>query len=295
MKNLTLTLICVGLITTTAMAEDICNGAYQAKNYKQSAECYINQLKKERTLTNLGFTGFSYVYLGRYKEALPYLLEAEKKAKTSSEYKILYGYIGGSYDKTGDATQALAYKMKFLDLSIKSGVREDIGTAYSNLGAYYYRQNQSQKALEYYEKALEYKEKLESAALYSNLAAAYDKLKDYQKAEEMNQKSIEIDEKVGDYNSIGGHKVQLGAFYFLHDRNSEARVILEDALVISRNTSDISSQSHALSILAQIDYSEGRIKEAKQKASEALSLAKQSGNSIVLSDAQDVWNIVNGK
>ena len=295
MKNLTLSLLCAGLITTTAIAEDICNGAYQAQDYKQSTECYVQQLKMEQTYNNLLRAGISYSNLGRYKEALPYLKEAEEKAITPLNYTIVYSWLALVYGNMGDSIQELAYDMKVLDLSLKSGDRKNIGSAYSNLGVYYRTQKQLQKALEYYEKALEYQEESERASIYANMAIVYDDLKNYPKAEEMHQKSIEIDQTTGDYQSLGAHKVKLGGFYFGQKRYVEARATLEEGKTISHNAGNIHLEAYSLGILSIIDYREGHIIEAKVKAAEGLRLAKQSASNAVLGDAEYVWNLVNGK
>lgn len=292
MKSLTLSILFAGLISNIAMAEDKCTVAYQAQNYQQAAECYVKQLKKERSFYNLEMAGISYVKLGRYKDALPYLKEAEKQVPTSVDYKILCSWLGNVYSSIGDSTQELVYLMKHLDLSLKLDSRESIGAAYGNLGLYYYSQNQTQKALEYYEKALEYEEELDSAVIYGNMALAYHTLENYPKAEEMHQKAILIDQKSGDYHSLGAHKTELGNFYFTQNRNSEARTVLKDALVINSNSGRIDLKSRTLSCLAEIDYREGHINESKEKAAEALRLAKQSGDT---EDAKVVWNLVNGK
>ena len=147
MKILTLSILCAGLITTTAIAEDICNGAYQAQNYKEAAQCYVQQLKKEKSFDNYYLAGRSYNRQGRYKEALPYLKEAETKAKTSNDHEILYSSMGLAYGNLGDTKQDLAYSMKFLNLSLQAGNRSNIGSAYSNLGVYYNGQNQRQNIL----------------------------------------------------------------------------------------------------------------------------------------------------
>ena len=111
----------------------------------------------------------------------------------------------------------------------------------------------------------------------------------------MYQKTFEIDQKSGNYASLGGHKKTLGVFYFNQKRYIEARKALEEARTISHNVADISTKAHALSYLSLIDYKEGKIKPAKEKVDEALPLARQSGDAVVLSDAQYVWNTVNGK
>lgn len=295
MKTLALSILCAGLISTTAIAEDICDGAYQAQNYQQSAACYVQQLKKERTFRNLEITGISYMKLGRYKEALPYLKEAETKAGTGHEYQILCSYLGSLYDDLGDPARSFPYKMKYLDLSLKSGDKEDIGKAYNNLAGYYIYQKQPKKALEYYEKSLEYQEELERAATYNNMSLAYYNLQDFTKSEEMLQNAIVVNEKVGAYQLLGHSKLNLCIFYFQQNRAKETPIILQEVLVIGQNTNDISMQSQALSYLAAVDYWDGKIDQAKIKASEALRLAKQSGASGTIGDANDAWNLVNGK
>lgn len=294
MQKLTLSLLCAGLMTTTAIAEENCLVLYEAQNYEKSAQCYIQKLKNNRSFPYLSSAGISYCALGRYKEALPYLKEAEKKAITADDYRVLYSWLSLIYYHSGDSVQQLAYSMKFLDLSLKSGNREEIGSAYSNLGEYYRKQNQPQKALEYSEKALEYKKESERATTYGNMAIIYKNLSNYPKAEEMFQKSVEIDQKIGDYNSLGVHKTQLGIFYFDQNRYTDARATLEEARTISHNAGNISSEAHSLSILSVIDYREGYVNEAKAKAAEGLRLAKQSGGAS-LNDANSAWNIVNGK
>lgn len=294
MQKLTLSLLCAGLLTTTAIAEDICAGAFLAQNFEQSAQCYVQQLKKEKSLYNHIMAGKSYCEQGHYKEALPYLKEAEKKAKTPDDYRTVYNWMGSVYGRLGDTKQELAYEMKDLDLSLKSENRNNIGTAYGNLGGYYYKQNQLQKALEFFQKALEYNKESESSATYGNMAIAYNDLENFPKAEEMYQKSITIDQNTGDYLSLGAHKTQLGGFYFGQKRNSEARAMLEDAITMTHKSGNINSEADALSILSVIDYREGSASIAKERAAEGLRLAKQSGSSVALSNANWAWKIVNG-
>lgn len=158
MKKLTLSLLCAGLITTVAVAEDLCNAAYQAGNFTQSGQCYIKQLKKERSFNNLFRAGLSLFNQRRYQEALPYLTEAEKKALSLNDYASVYVYLGAVYDNLGDSKQAYAYYMKNLDVSLKLGDINEISASYNNLGDYYRKESQPQKADEYFEKSLSYLE-----------------------------------------------------------------------------------------------------------------------------------------
>lgn len=293
MKKITISLLCAGVLTTVVIAEDICDGAFQAQNYDRAAKCYVQQLKKQKSFDNFRRAGSSYCKQGRYKEALPYLKEAEKKAKSLEDYKILYSWIDSVYANLGDTTQELVYSMKFLDLSLKSGDNNNIGKAYNNLGAYYKNQNQPQKALEFYQKALEYNEESKSSTIYGNMAIIYNSLNDFSKAQEMYQKSIMIDQNIGDYNSLGTHKTELGIFYFNQERYSEARATLEDAIIMTHKSGNIRSEAHALSILSMFDYREGSVSKAKERAAEGLRLAKQSGDPVALDGANIAWEAVN--
>jgi tetratricopeptide (TPR) repeat protein len=290
-----LSLICIGLITTTAIAEENCLVFYEAQNYQKSAQCYIQNLKKDRSFGNLSSAGISYCEQGRYKEALPYLKEAEKKAHTSSDYEIIYSWLSAAYSSIGDSIQTLEYDMKCLNLSLKSEDRENIGRAYSNLGIYFHGQKQYEKSLEYYEKALGYKEESEKSATYGNMALVYGDLNDFQKEEEIYQKSIAIDQQIGEYRPLGTHKINLGIFYLNQNPYDEALITLKESQNISHKAGDIATESYALSYLASIDYRNGQIDQAQIKVTEALRLAKQSGHSIVIKKANKTWNLVNGK
>lgn len=234
MKKLTLSLLCAGLITTVAVAEDLCGAAYQAGNYTQSGQCYIKQLKKERSYNNLFLAGASLVRQERYKEALPYLTEAEKKAPSLNDYAVVYSYLGHTYSSLGNSKQEYAYCMKQLEISLKLGNKNNIATAYHNLGEYYSKESQYQKAVEYFEKSLSNTEESQKGATYGNLAVLYQNMGDMKKAEEMHLKAIANDEQFGNYSALGGHKGNLGVFYFGQSRYDEAKVVLSEALVIAK-------------------------------------------------------------
>ncbi len=234
MKKLTLSLLCAGLLSTVAMAEDMCNASFQAGNYTQSEQCYIKQLKKERSLDNLFFAGASLSKQERYNEALPYLTEAEKKAQSLNEFALIYSYLGSIYYSLGNSKQAYAYWMKQLNINLKQGDTKKIASSYSNLANYYEGEYQFGTALEYFEKSLSYKEESEKATVYSNLAVLYKNMDDWKKAEEMLLKAIAIDEKFGKYGELGRIKANLGIFYFNQSRYYEAKVVLNEALIIAK-------------------------------------------------------------
>ncbi|MFA6137056.1 MAG: tetratricopeptide repeat protein [Sulfurimonas sp.] len=253
MKKLTLSLLCAGLIATVAMAEDMCNATYQAGNYTQSEQCYIKQLKTERSYNNLFRAGVSLAKQQRYQEALPYLIEAEKKASSLGDFAAIYSWLGAIYNNLGNSKQTYAYLMKQLEINLKLGDTNNIATSYNNLGLYYQGEAQPKKALEFYEKALNYKEESQKGTIYNNLAFLYENMGDVKKAEEMYLKAIVNDEKSGNYTNLGIHKSNLGIFYFNQSRYNEAKVALNEALVIAQKQGLKETEANTLEALAAIE------------------------------------------
>ena len=253
MKNLTLSLFCVGLLSTVAMAEDMCNATYQAGNYTQSAQCYIKQLKKERSFDNLFRAGASLVMQQRFQEALPYLTEAEKKAPSLDDFAGIYSFLGTTYSYLGNSKQEYHYLMKGLEIELKLGNPNNIATSYHNLGAYYAKESQPEKALEYYEKALKYREESEKGVTYNNLAVLYGNMGDMKKKEEMCLKAIASAEKFEKYRELGAYKGNLGIFYFIQSRYDEAKVVMNEALVIAQKIGLKETEASALEVLSLIE------------------------------------------
>jgi tetratricopeptide (TPR) repeat protein len=293
MKHPIFFLICAGVFYISAIAEDICAGGLEANDHIRASQCYVQQLKKEKSFNNFINAGISFYSLGRYTEALKYLKEAEHKARTLNEYRVMYSFLGGTYGALDDSDQEFVYNMKSLQLSLKSGESKDIGTAYENLGGWYIKSNQDQKALEYYEKALEYQKESERAYTYGNMAILYENNNDIHKAEEMLKKAVEINEKNGSHKDLGFHKAKLGKFYFNQQRYDEAYSTLENARMLSHQSGNISNESYVLSTLARIDYLNGKINQAREKVAEALRLAEKSGSKTIYKVANEVSQLVN--
>ena len=252
MKKLTLSLFCAGVISTASIAEDLCNAAYQAGNYTQSEQCYIKQLKKERSFNNLYRAGVSLYRQERYQEALPYAIEAEKKAQSLDDYAAVYGLLGTIYRILGNLDQTYVYYMKSLDIELKIGNMDYIATAYNNLGTYYFHKSQYQKALESFEQSLSYKKESEKGTAYGNLGDLYGKMGDVKKQEEMYLKAITNYERFGNYSDLGSTKANLGAFYYNQSRYDEAKVVLNEALVIAQKAGLKETETSILNLLAEI-------------------------------------------
>lgn len=156
MKKILLGLSIVASLSFSA--EDSCYGLYKVGNYQKSGDCYLKELKKSNSFDNNFFVGMSLKHQGRDNESLIYLQKAEQLASSERDLSLTYSYLSVAYSNLGNDELDLAYTMKFLNSSLKRNHKEDISTAYNNLGGYYDSMKDYNKALEYYNKSLEFKE-----------------------------------------------------------------------------------------------------------------------------------------
>lgn len=253
MNKLISSLLTVSLYSTIAWSGSPCFPAYKAENYPVAEQCLKKELKKERSWDNLFGLGFSIDAQQRYQEALPYLLEAEKKASSIDTYMSIYSTLGSVYNHLGNREKEYFYSMKYLEMSLKSGNNHSIGKAYNNLGMYF-NEYQPEKALEYYKKSLEYREEFEKATVYNNLGSLYaEQLHNPQKSEEMQLKAIALCEKTGDYNSFGLYKTNLGVVYYNQGRYAEAKIVFNEVLPIVRKTGLRESEATILKALSLLE------------------------------------------
>lgn len=280
-------------LSISVLANDVCSGIYSAGDFQRAGDCYIGQLKKNKTLMNYFAAGSSLERQGRYKEALPYLKEAEKRANGQDDLGFIYANLSIVCGRLGDAKSRLAYAMKALDIRLKIGEPEGIGTAYSNLGVYYLN-NDDNKALEFFTKALEYQAENERAITYQNMAISYDNLNDMVKAEEYYLKAIDITLRQGDYLTLCAEKVNLGIFYN-NQNKEEALPMLSDAKDICHKAGDISREADALAWLAYRYYKNGDMATAKEYINRAIPLAKQSGNVKTFKEVNEIYRIITGR
>jgi tetratricopeptide (TPR) repeat protein len=286
-------LLVLGL-TVSAFADNGCSGLLDAGDYKRAGDCYIGQLKKNKTMVNYYFAGKSLEQQGRYKESLPYLKEAEKRATGQGDLGAIYNQLAIVYGSLGDKKSELAYDMKSLDIDLKIGSQSDIGKSYNNLGLYYSNNGDSNKALEFYTKALDYLEENERASTYGNMAGEYEKT-NVEKAEEYYQKAINIDENKGDYLSLCSHKDNYGYFYYDQDKYDEALQLFDEVKDICNKAGDITIEANSLVGLALCNYKKGNIALAKENLKRAIPLAKQSGNPTVLNGIAYVNKLIAGQ
>ncbi len=140
-------------------------------------------------------TGYYYVFLGNYEEALKYFNKAlelreglfkERHPKTASAISK----VGILYSKLGDQKKALEYQFNALNLrtNINGERHPKTASAISNVGITFEKLGIPEKALEYFLKALNMRIEIygkkhpETAAAINNVGIIYSKLGDQKRA-----------------------------------------------------------------------------------------------------------------
>ncbi len=170
----------------------------------------------------------AYLYELNYDSVLTY---CEKAIELSGPYQNMreiiraYYWRGIVYFRIGVIEKALDNYLKALDLAKKlnseyqTDILNDIGVLYKSQGEYL-------KAIEYFQRNLEYVESIHDSVLIgrtlNNMANVYFAYGVYQKSIEYYQKSIDIFKKLQKENYVGFLLINLGLVYKKLNNNTKA-------------------------------------------------------------------------
>lgn len=270
------------LASVSFSAEDICSGLFSAGDYPKAGDCYVKQIKKNNSFDNNYFVGVSFLKQGRVKEALPYLQKSEQLASSEDDLVAIYSWLSVAYSYLGNRELELAYDMKVLNITLKTNNKKNISKAYNNLGLYYDNMNDNNKALEYYNKSLEFSEEKEKATAYNNIAIIYDNLNNYDKSNEFYNKSINVALNNGNYLQLCSTKTNFGGSLYDQEKYQEADKTLKEANTICHNAGDISKEANSLIYLGLSSLKQNNLQLAKSYYNQAKLLANKSGIRTIL-------------
>ncbi len=173
-------------------------------------------------------TAVDYYNAQNYKEAVQYYklaldrIEDEMQPGTAMEYWIR-GQIGDCYISIGELDQAVVYLQEAEKGLEKKGDSDMLGPVYQSEGEYYGVLEQYDKALMYYEKALEYAADDEKIGIYQLMAAAYANSDMVQKALAYCNNAIELGEKLGDAGALVNVYYRKGSILASEERMKDAK------------------------------------------------------------------------
>ena len=226
----------------------------------------------------------------------------EKFVKTSQDiydgldaghYMFECGEYDKSYEQLGPASQYLQVRgqvrlgIEILEPFAQSSVRdrllpEIVGRMYGTLGSGYFRLAQFEKAIEYYEQALDISREIgdrrEEGLRLGNLGNAYYSLGQVDKAIEYYEQALVISREIGDRFGEGQDFGSLGIAYSDLGQIDKAIEYYKQALVIAREKGDKRGEGSRLGNLG-IAYSDlGQIDKAIEYYEQALVIARQTGD-----------------
>jgi tetratricopeptide (TPR) repeat protein len=142
------------------------------------------------------------------------------------------------------------------------------------------------KALGFYEESLRLQtDEKEKASTYNNIAIIYGNKGDYQKAVEYFQKAIEISERYGDYHKASMMKLNIGDTYRRMKDYEKAEKYLSEGLEGVRKVGDKYWEATGYKYLGWLYIDKGDKKTAKDYLTRAYDLYKSIGAE---GDAEDV-------
>ena len=185
------------IIVSIAVLSGCLNSKYR---YEETMNSKILDFEEYQTAVDY-YNAQNYEEAILYYELTLDRIKETMQPGTTMEYWIK-GKIGESYLEIGQLDRAYPYVHEAREELEKKDDVEMLGTLYQLEGKYYKQSKQYETALLYYEKALEYVEDDELIGVYRLMADTYDDLNRKQKALEYYDYAIEIGEKRNDIGAL---------------------------------------------------------------------------------------------
>jgi len=214
------------LLTAQTTAKEWYNKGIQLKDkqdYEGALAAFKNAVSKKADYGDAYYkAGWCCNELEKYEDAVDLLKKYDPP--TNNLKKDKYNELGFSYYKLQKGIEAIDEYSKTLQLFSNNGV------ALRGLGNVYYEiEEDHDKALEYFEKALEVDEE-ESKPLYYKLGWLYNEKERYDDAVKVLLKAIQYD------SEDSGYREELGYAYYMKDEYEFAITQLNKAISLDENS-----------------------------------------------------------
>ena len=181
------------------------------------------------------------------------------------------------YYRLGHPDDALRIAERGLAMAEQQGNSNLISSFLNHSGLIYLDKGQPEKALNFYNKALDLGAE-ESSMILNNIAMVYKSQRDYQnailwlkKALEVSKSTPKVIEKITILNN-------LGLTYYSDGKYQEAFEYYEQALEINKNLGDLGIKSRLLSNIGSVYFSQNNYESALDKFQEALQISEELGD-----------------
>lgn len=225
--------------------------------------------------------GFGLIRLSKHKEAKAILDESLAlfvELKEERGQAEVYEYFGIIYRNSGDFDASLEALYKALDISIRSGYREEASLAYYHLGVTYKYMGNFEKALGYLLECLEgaraNKYWVSESYALNLIGQIYFETGDYQQAIAYYEQSLAIRRSCGDQWGEAGCLDNIGYTYFKLGAFEKAVAMCSQSLGICQCTNDQKGTANTLFHLSEVYLRQGAFEKAQASANESLQIRK---------------------
>ena len=231
-----------------------------------------------------------YFTLGQYEQAINFseqatllyqrLTSGDFYDLAARDFQFLYDVIGTASINALFTHQSLAIRPAVGDNYNKSEsiVRQGEAVNYNNLGQIYNSQEQPEKALAFYQKALDIYQNLGNqqglGITYNNLANVYLILKQFDQALAFNEKALQVYKEVGDQTGIGITFSNAGQIYSEQGDFKQGKQKLNQALAIHQQNNDQSNVALTLRNLGFIDLKERNSSDAIKNLQQSIAIVE---------------------
>ncbi|MGB5418068.1 tetratricopeptide repeat-containing sensor histidine kinase [Algibacter sp.] len=266
-------------------------GLYEISEYDRAIKYIIESEKLSNSLNyKKGIAEITYYKALIYAQKNDYLnaisgYDKSKKLFSSLKDTLSIAKVNNSIGlieiKRGNFNKGLEFSLSAIKELEKRNLNSELNLAYSNLAKAYYSIKLFEKAIEYYEKALNVQIKLDDVQGINEsqikLAELYSNKKEHRKAIEYYEKVL--DNKQSDNDSIRGLIFpKLGGEYLkFHDYNKATKFLIQGYNINTR-TNNKTGLLLALNNLGDLNLQQGRLKIAEKQLLEAGEIAKNLNN-----------------
>ena len=171
-----------------------------------------------------------------YQKLLPIWIPGENEGCHSTALLV----VGDGYRNLGDEETAMKYFLQALEITRRTGDKEDIAGALVNLGRNSDCMGDIEDAIRYNEEGLRLSEEVDNpriqAYALNNLGIAHMDLENYEKAVDFFNRSIALRDDIGCSEDNDGAFINIGLVYSYTDRYPEAIQFLQRGVNLAKET-----------------------------------------------------------
>lgn len=239
-----------------------------------------------------GNMGIIYNNQGDYQKALDYyqlglnIYDSLENLTGVARLSINTGLI---YQQLGNYSRALDHYRRSLNVCTTMEHQDGIGSALHHIGMIYFYLKEYPKALDYAQQSLKIREALGKpsniAKTLSNIGEIFKAQGEYGRALEYFQRSLELKEENEDRLGMAFSYTEIGQLYQEQGEYAKAQDQYKYGLAIYQDLGAQDGRATVLQGMGAIDYQQGAFVNARAFGEEALSLAREAGNTSVIQAA----------